>query len=109
MTLLKRFLSGDRVALARMISYVEDRSPDYHEVLARIFAHRRGAYRVGITGPPGAGKSSRQAAPRRWRTIRVRIPGDTYGRCWPPFATRSLRNRREAKVFKWMGALNNRG
>ncbi|MEW5701705.1 MAG: methylmalonyl Co-A mutase-associated GTPase MeaB [Candidatus Zixiibacteriota bacterium] len=58
MSLLSRFLSGDRLALARMITYIEDRAPGYHEALARIFAHRRGAYRVGVTGPPGAGKSS---------------------------------------------------
>jgi LAO/AO transport system kinase len=58
MTLLERFLAGDRLALARMITHVEDRAPGYHEVLARVFAHKRGAYRVGLTGPPGAGKSS---------------------------------------------------
>ncbi|HUU46702.1 MAG TPA: methylmalonyl Co-A mutase-associated GTPase MeaB [Acidobacteriota bacterium] len=58
MTLLDRFLAGDRLALARMISHVEDRLPRYHEALARIFARGRGAYRVGLTGPPGAGKSS---------------------------------------------------
>jgi len=58
MTLLSRFLAGDRVALARMISHVEDRAPGYHEALTRIFAHRKGAFRVGLTGPPGAGKSS---------------------------------------------------
>jgi LAO/AO transport system kinase len=58
MPLLDRFFAGDRVALARMISHVEDRVGGYHDVLARIFAHRHGAYRVGLTGPPGAGKSS---------------------------------------------------
>ncbi len=58
MTLFDRFLDGDRVALARIISHVENRSDGYLEVLARIFAHHHGSYRVGITGPPGAGKSS---------------------------------------------------
>jgi LAO/AO transport system kinase len=58
MTLLDRFFAGDRVALARIITHVENRAPGYHEVLSRIFAHRHGAYRVGLTGPPGAGKSS---------------------------------------------------
>ena len=57
-TLLDRFLSGDRVALARIISHVENRAEGYNNVLSRIFAHRHGAYRVGLTGPPGAGKSS---------------------------------------------------
>jgi LAO/AO transport system kinase len=58
MTLLDRFLAGDRLALARLISFVEDRRERYHEVLARIFTNDRLAYRIGLTGPPGAGKSS---------------------------------------------------
>lgn len=58
MTLLDRFFAGDRVALARIISHVENRADGYNDVLSRIFAHRHGAYRVGLTGPPGAGKSS---------------------------------------------------
>lgn len=58
MTLLDRFFAGDSVALARIISHVENRADGYNDVLSRIFAHRHGAYRVGVTGPPGAGKSS---------------------------------------------------
>ncbi|GAB4323290.1 MAG: methylmalonyl Co-A mutase-associated GTPase MeaB [Candidatus Zixiibacteriota bacterium] len=57
-TLLERFKNGDRVALARLISRVEDRVDGYHELLARVFSMHRVAYRVGLTGPPGAGKSS---------------------------------------------------
>ncbi|MEE4311277.1 MAG: methylmalonyl Co-A mutase-associated GTPase MeaB [candidate division KSB1 bacterium] len=56
--LLKRYLSGDRRALARLISIVEDDSDDALRLLDRIY-HRVGrAYRIGITGPPGAGKST---------------------------------------------------
>ena len=57
-TLLERYHAGDRVALARLISHVEDRRDGYHEVLARVFSRERLAYRIGLTGPPGAGKSS---------------------------------------------------
>lgn len=58
MTLLDRFFAGERLALARMISHVEDRAPGYQEALSRIYARRQSGYRVGLTGPPGAGKSS---------------------------------------------------
>lgn len=58
MTTLDRFLAGDRVALAKVISFVEDRSEGYDRVLARIFSGGKSAYRIGLTGPPGAGKSS---------------------------------------------------
>ncbi|MBN1755657.1 methylmalonyl Co-A mutase-associated GTPase MeaB [bacterium] len=56
--LLDRFFNGDMVALAKVISLVENRSPDHERVLARLFRECRNAYRVGITGPPGAGKST---------------------------------------------------
>lgn len=46
------------MALARLISQVEDRKAGYHEVLARVFSTQTTAYRVGITGPPGSGKST---------------------------------------------------
>ncbi|MBI5868867.1 MAG: methylmalonyl Co-A mutase-associated GTPase MeaB [candidate division Zixibacteria bacterium] len=58
MTTLDRFLTGDRVALAKVISFVEDRADGYDRVLSRIFSGGKAAYRVGLTGPPGAGKSS---------------------------------------------------
>ena len=58
MTILDRFAAGDRVALAKVISFVEDRRDGYDGVLARIFSGGKSAYRVGLTGPPGAGKSS---------------------------------------------------
>lgn len=58
MTVLDRFFAGDPTALARLITHVENREPGYHKVLARVFERCRGAYRLGLTGPPGAGKSS---------------------------------------------------
>lgn len=60
--LLERFLQGDRMACARMISLVENNSSLSEQEVTRAFAalkDRMGrALRVGITGPPGAGKSS---------------------------------------------------
>lgn len=56
--LLKKVLDGDRFSVARAISIVENENPEAREVLGSLFAHTGGAYRVGITGPPGAGKST---------------------------------------------------
>jgi LAO/AO transport system kinase len=57
-TLVERMLAGDRRALARLITRVENREPGVPEIMERIHARRGRAYTVGITGPPGAGKST---------------------------------------------------
>ncbi len=49
---------GDRRLLARAISFIENDSPVSGEILNRIFPLTGRAYRIGITGPPGAGKST---------------------------------------------------
>jgi len=51
-------LAGDRRALARAISLVEDRSSVGQDVVRRIYASTGNAASVGVTGPPGVGKSS---------------------------------------------------
>lgn len=56
--LYERFRSGDRLALARMISLVENRSEGFEEILHNIFPLTGKEHRIGITGPPGAGKST---------------------------------------------------
>lgn len=58
MELLDRMLNGDRVALAKLISRVENRATDVPQIMAGIHRHIGHAYRIGITGPPGAGKST---------------------------------------------------
>jgi LAO/AO transport system kinase len=50
--------AGDRVAIARAISAVENERDGAQELLRRIFPRTGRSYRVGITGPPGAGKST---------------------------------------------------
>jgi LAO/AO transport system kinase len=57
-TLSERVLQGDPRAVARAISLVEDEAPQGAELVRRIFAHTGRAYLVGITGSPGAGKST---------------------------------------------------
>ncbi len=51
---------GDTVALARAISLVENQRDGYEQVLSHVHGRvgRRGARRIGLTGPPGAGKST---------------------------------------------------
>lgn len=56
--LIERLLRGEERALARAISLVEDRDPRARGLIDRVFPHTGGAYRLGITGPPGVGKST---------------------------------------------------
>src|SRR5215212_5491999 len=56
--LTERLLSGDRRALARVISKIEDEDPKTPEILSELYRHTGAALSVGFTGPPGAGKSS---------------------------------------------------
>jgi LAO/AO transport system kinase len=58
MSILERFNQGDRIALSKIISYVENQSPGYRRVLAQLYPRAGKAYRVGFTGPPGSGKST---------------------------------------------------
>src|SRR5579859_5545999 len=51
-------LSGDRLSLARVISLIEDRSPHLSEIVGELFPKTGNAFVLGITGPPGAGKST---------------------------------------------------
>jgi LAO/AO transport system kinase len=57
-TLASRVLAGDPRALARAISLVEDESPDGAALVHDLHPHTGRAYLVGVTGPPGAGKST---------------------------------------------------
>jgi LAO/AO transport system kinase len=56
--LVERLLSGDRRALARVISKMERGDPETHEIVAGIYPKTGAALSVGFTGPPGVGKSS---------------------------------------------------
>jgi LAO/AO transport system kinase len=51
-------LAGDPRAIARAISLIEDDSPEGVNLIKAIFRHSGRAYVIGITGPPGAGKST---------------------------------------------------
>src|SRR6476661_4649641 len=56
--LAQRLLSGDRRALARAISLVEDDRPEGWKLVREVYPHTGRAAVVGFTGPPGSGKST---------------------------------------------------
>ncbi|GAB6933613.1 methylmalonyl Co-A mutase-associated GTPase MeaB [Calditerricola satsumensis] len=56
--LAARVRAGDRRAVARAITWVENGHPEKDALLKRLYPHTGRAVRVGITGAPGAGKSS---------------------------------------------------
>lgn len=56
--LMDALFAGDRVAIARAISAVENEREGVRDLLRQVFTRTGRSYRVGITGPPGAGKST---------------------------------------------------
>ncbi len=56
--LVERMLEGDRRALARLFSLLEKDSDTLSAIMRKVYPHTGGAYCIGITGPPGAGKST---------------------------------------------------
>lgn len=56
--LTERLISGDRRALARVISLIEREDPAAREVIASVYPKTGNAATIGFTGPPGVGKSS---------------------------------------------------
>ena len=73
--LLEDFRAGKRPALARVISIVENGRPGAQALLQALHAQLGRARRIGITGPPGAGKSTLVAA----LIAALRARGDTVG------------------------------
>ena len=57
-TCIEQLRSGDVRALARAISTVENRTPGWADLLKALFPHSGKAHVLGLTGPPGAGKST---------------------------------------------------
>jgi len=57
-SLLARFAAHDRLALARLITLVENRAAVTSSVMERVYSRVGKAYIIGVTGAPGAGKST---------------------------------------------------
>jgi LAO/AO transport system kinase len=58
MKLVEQMLKGENVSLSRVISLVENESSQVPEIMKLISPHLGKAYCIGVTGPPGAGKST---------------------------------------------------
>ena len=56
--LIRRALDGERLAIARLISLVEDGGDGLGPAMEALYPHTGSAYSIGITGAPGAGKST---------------------------------------------------
>ncbi len=57
-SLVEKMLQGNRVSLSRLMTCVESRAPEFIQIMASLKAHPGHAQVIGITGPPGAGKST---------------------------------------------------
>ncbi|WP_081927206.1 methylmalonyl Co-A mutase-associated GTPase MeaB [Halobellus rufus] len=73
--LVESLLAGEHRALARAITRIENREPGYRDLVSRLYGHTGTATVVGVTGSPGAGKSTLVDK----LTAAYRDRGDTVG------------------------------
>jgi LAO/AO transport system kinase len=73
--IVKRLLAGDKLALSRVLSQVENKYPEGREAMRELYSHTGRAHIIGITGPTGCGKSTLAGALAR----EYRKQGKTVG------------------------------
>ena len=57
-SLISKIKDKDKVALSKCITIVENKLSGYQEILSKLYSERKEIQKIGITGPPGAGKST---------------------------------------------------
>ncbi|MDD4583570.1 MAG: methylmalonyl Co-A mutase-associated GTPase MeaB [Eubacteriales bacterium] len=58
MSMVQRILKGDKRGIARLLTLIEEQSMEVNDILKQLYSFTGNAVTIGITGPPGAGKSS---------------------------------------------------
>ena len=72
--MLRGAAAGERLALARLLTAIENDAPGLRDLLPALFAAGKGGHLVGITGPPGSGKSTLvNALTDEWRRRGKRV------------------------------------
>ncbi|MAM42072.1 MAG: methylmalonyl Co-A mutase-associated GTPase MeaB [Thaumarchaeota archaeon] len=56
--MISSILSGDRAFIARAISMIENEDPEINDIMSKLYSKTGNAFVIGITGPPGTGKST---------------------------------------------------
>src|ERR1700733_7421824 len=90
-TWIEQLRAGDIRALSRAISTVENRKPGWTELLKALFPHSGKERVLGLTGPPGAGKSP------AWGVVAPPLPQrELHGRHYRSRPGQPLRRRRDS-------------
>ena len=88
MNIVEGVLNHNRLALAKAITAVENEYDNAVEIMTALYPHTGNAYVIGITGPPGAGKSTltdKLAKEFRKRGLWRRYLGRPYQNAGPVF------------------------